>query len=232
MTEIRISTLQDCVAEYLAEITASNPSTAGTRPMTAHEFYRQINAGRTASESPLESMFWHVLEKAKHACFVAIEPQKQVGRFRLDAFVQTHQCRHGIELDGKAFHDAKADRERDREILETGQVDDIIRIPFAAMNYFPGATFECLRSWDQSLATPRPWNVFDIAGAHRDADASTDGDGNQYTIEQWATEFEYCYEMAIYGGAFACKACSPLAWLKSWKVDPITRTVLRKGTPP
>lgn len=101
------------------------------------------------AESPLEELFFHNLVQRGCGSFTSVIPQFEVGRRRVDLMVECESslCRVGIELDGAAYHDADRDWYRDMEILESGLVDEIIRIPYAAAWFYPHATFAVLGEW-------------------------------------------------------------------------------------
>lgn len=103
------------------------------------------------SESPLEKYFWHFFHKCVGP-FRLVAPQYNIENYRLDGFFQTNTHRIGIELDGAAFHDPIRDTARDKKILASGLIDEIIRIPFAAMNYYSVAVFRVLSHWHAEFA--------------------------------------------------------------------------------
>jgi very-short-patch-repair endonuclease len=103
------------------------------------------------SESGLEQSFWHSFFKCIGP-FSFYSPQYVINPYRLDGIVVTQSRRIGIELDGKAFHNKQRDWERDKYILQTGQLDEIIRIPYAAMTYFRDGVFRILSHWHIEFA--------------------------------------------------------------------------------
>jgi very-short-patch-repair endonuclease len=107
------------------------------------------------SESELEKAFW--LRAAKtHGTFDRVDSQKQIGPYRVDSYFEINGQRLAIELDGAAYHEATRDNERDSFILRNGLVDQIIRIPFAAMFHYRDATFAVLERWVPEFASEMP----------------------------------------------------------------------------
>lgn len=96
-------------------------------------------------ESFLECDFWYWARKTSD-CERNAHRQFQIGKYRVDSLFYCDGQKVVVELDGKEFHqDKRKDLERDKEILRT--VDCVIRIPYAAMHFYPQATFCCLASW-------------------------------------------------------------------------------------
>jgi very-short-patch-repair endonuclease len=95
------------------------------------------------TESPVERLFLQTLIKELHLkpqgnyllnSWLTVEPQKIVGRYRVDFLVITNnQVRHVIEIDGKSYHlspkQIAYDKERDFYISNLGYV--ITRVPAA-----------------------------------------------------------------------------------------------------
>ena len=74
---------------------------------------------------------------------ISIEQQVSVLNYRLDFKVGMT----GFEIDGKEFHNAPDDRIRDSKILETGIVDQIIRIPASAFWWHENAVQSICSQW-------------------------------------------------------------------------------------
>lgn len=115
-----------------------------------------ISSGRQLAESPLESMFWHFMEKTKTEAWERVEPQHKTGHRRLDALLVTGGIRIDLELDGKAWHDKDRDADRDAELLGSGAVDEVIRIEAPAMLYYQYATMLSLSSWYRAFYVRPP----------------------------------------------------------------------------
>lgn len=96
-------------------------------------------------ESVLECEFWYWVRKTPD---IERNAQRQVSisRFRVDSLFECDGKKVVVELDGKRWHkDKRADWERDKKLIES--VDAVIRIPYAAMHFYPHATFSVLASW-------------------------------------------------------------------------------------
>src|SRR5262249_37378302 len=52
-----------------------------------------------------------------------------------------------VEIDGRAYHDAEADRKRDAAILKTGQVESIVRIPASIVITDPKVAVWVVAHW-------------------------------------------------------------------------------------
>lgn len=152
-------TLQDLAIEYIESL--STPEGA-----LRHDKSCMVSRGAETSESPLEDMFWHFMRKTDVDKWDSIDGQHQIGRRRLDAMFVTQGRSIDIELDGKEFHqDERADMERDRSLILDYGVDEVIRIPYAAMMFAPHATFKILATWHPSLAINSPDYVMSVAEA-------------------------------------------------------------------
>lgn len=141
-----VVTIHEATLRAIASMKAKEPDFAGV-----------IEECMAKSESPLERSFWLYSHRFAGP-FVSIQSQKKIGCFRLDAFFETETARIGIELDGAAYHDQNEDYRRDREILRSGLVDEIIRIPFAAITYYPNATCCVLAAWHNEFEVPREFS--------------------------------------------------------------------------
>jgi len=99
--------------------------------MAHHEersyLYRAYPYDWAIMQTPIEQMAWEAIRRIGH---VALYPQFPVGRYHLD-FGAPH-LKIGVELDGKAYHDASKDLERDRELKKLGW--KIYRITGREMN--------------------------------------------------------------------------------------------------
>lgn len=96
-------------------------------------------------ESPLEEIMWHYIEKTRG--WDDCEAQVPIAGFRVDALFRHGDNRIVIEADGTAFHEQGRDWRRDKQILATGQVQWIVRVPYAAWQFYGFATLACLRNW-------------------------------------------------------------------------------------
>lgn len=92
-------------------------------------------------ESPAETDLYHIL--VKHFAPSHIRSQVWIGKYRCD-----FQIGHTIlEIDGREFHDPKADELRDQEILLDAGISKIIRIPAAAWYWHRDACCCVLAQW-------------------------------------------------------------------------------------
>jgi hypothetical protein len=108
---------------------------------------------RDRFESVLEHDFWHEVLTHRTGKFEDYDCQFRVGIYRLDAAFKINGRWIGVELDGAQFHNSTKDAIRDREILSTGKIHEIIRIPYAAMTYYPHATMGALGDWHDEFKT-------------------------------------------------------------------------------
>ena len=99
------------------------------------------------SESVLESRFWHRIRKSSRGPFSRVVPQFRVGQYRCDSMFMIRDRKVVIEVDGSQFHRPDRDDQRDEQILSSGHVDEIIRIPYAAMWHHDRATLHVLGAW-------------------------------------------------------------------------------------
>ncbi len=97
-------------------------------------------------ESVLECEFWYWLRKTDLGEKKALR-QFPIGSHRVDCLIGCGDDLVVVELDGKEFHQHRTeeDLQRDAELLT--KVDAVIRIPYAALHYYPRATFELLGTW-------------------------------------------------------------------------------------
>ena len=84
-------------------------------------------------ESPIEEIFLRELEKVVNdetRIRGQYEAQTQIGRFRLDFVAECPAIglKIGIECDGRNFHSADSDSERDAAIVAAGVVDKVYRL--------------------------------------------------------------------------------------------------------
>ena len=85
-------------------------------------------------DSVLEERFWHWVRKTSGKWHGSAS-QFHIGKYRVDTLFDCGGKMVVVELDGKAYHDQEADKERDSVIINS--VDAIIRIPFAAVWHYP-----------------------------------------------------------------------------------------------
>lgn len=168
-------------------------------------------------DSQLECMFWHFMRKTENG-LRGTEPQKQFGRFRVDAFVECHGRSVIVELDGKQFHNAERDRRRDAIIRES--VDAIIRIPFPAMWYYSRATFEVLAKWFPRFRIAKDVNVYTRGQLFRELDRIENGRWTGWTRDEYLELIESSYEVWGTKGRLGYVG-SPKAFLHEWNLSPI-----------
>ena len=112
--------------------------------MKVWQSYNELIA---SSDSILEREFWCMASRRWNFDFADVRGQLKAGRYRCDAGFRIGGEWVAIELDGTAYHDQEYDSHRDQWILANTDVKEIVRIPYAAMTYFPEATFSVLESW-------------------------------------------------------------------------------------
>lgn len=131
-------------ARWVFEVKTMNSETATTN--CYHDVIEK-------SGSPLEERFWHFAFKARN--WKCVESQKKIGRFFIDGyFVSSAGRRVAVELDGSRYHDVLRDSKRDAIVLASGVVDEVIRIPFSSMWFYPFATFKVLSEWNSEFSIP------------------------------------------------------------------------------
>ena len=94
-------------------------------------------------------MMWHALAKTG----IRFAQQVQMLGYRLD-FVIFLDGEVALEIDGAQYHDPKRDARRDEQLLRSGRLAEIIRIPAAAVLYFRDATMKVLSKWHPGLRSP------------------------------------------------------------------------------
>lgn len=178
----------------------------------------------SASESVLEDLWWHMASKCRE-----LPPgvaQYRVGRWRIDAAYTINTRVIGIELDGKTYHDYERDKERDMAILATGEVHEIIRIPFAALEYFTHATMKMLSYWHSEFNLPDHLWVFSIEEWDNqirkvERDIWEWGNGGQ-SIDQFIDECDGTYSI-WHADEHSGFVCGPKSYANDWKKHIIER---------
>lgn len=167
------------------------------------EFITRLKAGEVCrcevsyeqrGDSVLEERFWHMLRKTELQWHGAAQ-QVPIGRYRVDALIDCDGKAVVVELDGKRFHNADADRIRDAVLLES--VDAIIRIPFAALWYYRYATFKILESWYPRFAINGPVTMLSEAEL-REEHGQVDTDFWEYgqtSVAEWLEDVDGDYEV-------------------------------------
>lgn len=180
-------------------------------------------------ESVLECAFWYWLRKTKLAERGA-HRQVQVGRYRVDAMVECDGANVVVELDGKMWHtDKRKDWERDKVLLST--VDAVIHIPYAALTFYPHATFSVLAFWHQRFKL-RGKSLTCLSAVEFAAELNQsmgdclDKQLQREFLEQVELQYEIWHAAETFGWAG-----SPKAWIHrlEWNTSPITRMVRRKS---
>lgn len=167
-------------------------------------------------ESPAERHLLHFLCKAyaPHE----IDAQRETAGYRLDFFTIDGI---GWEIDGKRWHDPDRDKKRDAAILRSGVVHSIIRIPAAALHYFPDACMACFTFWTSrqfpntaitALAARRQWQEIIQS-------ADTEHDSRREWVE-WAYDAD-AFEAERDHAGIGC----PLAFVDGWELlsEPLKR---------
>lgn len=98
-------------------------------PFAAHDGFKDL-VDLSLLSSPIEKEFYRVISKYLHD-EVALQNQFPVkttrGNFLIDFVVTVGSLKIGFECDGKAYHDAEKDEQRDDAILSSGAVHSIVR---------------------------------------------------------------------------------------------------------
>lgn len=149
-------------------------------------------------ESPLECRFWVWLGRT-HDEHSGAARQVRIGKYRADVLCETGGRRIVIELDGKRWHqDFERDHRRDRAIL-LDQIDEIIRIPYAAFNFYPFATFACLASWHDRF-TLRHNHIMCVSADHLRQELEAAADKRKFlrdsiNYDVWGPSFDGCADV-------------------------------------
>jgi len=101
-------------------------------------------------ESPLEEMFAWQMKRTKLG-LKGVFVQVPIAGYRVDFLIQHKGRSIVVELDGKAYHDKQRDFKRDSRLI--GHVDEIIRIPYAAM-INENAAMTGISHWHDRFAVP------------------------------------------------------------------------------
>lgn len=176
-------------------------------------------------ESLLECAFWYQIRKTSEGENFALR-QVSIGPYRVDSLFDCAGDLVAVELDGAAYHDPDEDAKRDAILLRW--VDRIIRIPYAAMTYFPHATMRILSQWHGRFAL-RAYDIFCVSEQEfRDemdvANGRIGEDGYEFAdIYKWLDWADPNYEIWKIDSRGRGFAMSPKAYLYTWNVKPIRR---------
>lgn len=187
----------DCVtlAEAIARFDASGESV---------DAYHNL---RQQCQSPAEVELLRILQKGYPLSNV--RAQVRIGRYRLD-FVTSDGT--GWEVDGRNFHNADKDRDRDQWLLQTGKLQSIIRLPAAAAWYYWDACMAVFELWSEyqpQVQSP----VLSAAQAQKEWEFVQDErDESLATWLQWASDAS-AYEAS----EFVADVGKPLAFVDGWQ---------------
>lgn len=165
-------------------------------------------------ESLLECQFWYYVRKTA-AMERKAARQVKVGRYRVDSLFDCDGKSVVVELDGKQFHNRDDDYRRDMDLLMA--VDAVIRIPYAAMTFYPQATFAYLATLYRRFELPQDVFCMTVAEFQQELDRQDYGDGDFRCQAEYVDWAEPNFEL---WGAFGWIG-SPKAWLHKWNVTPI-----------
>ena len=189
----RFITLAEAVAEFEA---------SGESPDAYHNL-------RQKCESPAEVELLRILQKGYPLS--KVNAQVRIGRYRLD-FVTSDGT--GWEVDGRNFHDADKDRERDQWLLQTGRLQSIIRLPAAAAWYYWDACMAVFELWSQ-YKPKSPSTVLSAAQVREEWEAVQDErDESLATWLQWASDAS-----AFEASEFSADVGKPLAFVDGWQSE-------------
>jgi len=187
----RFITLAEAVAEFEA---------SGESPDAYHNL-------RQKCQSPAEVELLRILQKGYPLS--KVRAQVRSGRYRLD-FVTSDGT--GWEVDGRNFHDADKDRDRDEWLLQTGKLQSIIRLPAAAAWYYWDACMAVFELWSEyqpQVQSP----VLSAAQVQKEWEFVQDErDESLATWLQWAGDAS-AYEAS----EFVADVGKPLAFVDGWQ---------------
>lgn len=172
------------------------------------------------SESFLEREFWHFVDKMDRRTISRIEPQPKLGKYRGDSlFEMFGGFRLVIELDGETFHDRNRDWKRDKEILRAGLADEIVRIPYRALHYYPDATIACLGRWFLSLEKPQPVTCLSVWELREEIENARE---THESTRQFLEDIEHIYDVFYVNESFGTVG-SPKGFMYGWDIPNIRR---------
>lgn len=185
------------MAEALAECEASGESV---------DAYHNL---RQQCQSPAEVELLRILQKGYPLS--KVRAQVRIGRYRLD-FVTSDGT--GWEVDGRNFHDADKDRERDEWLVQTGKLQSIIRLPAAAAWCYWDACMAVFELWSQ-YKPKSPSTVLSAARVREEWEVAQDErDKGLPTRLHWASDAS-AYEAS----EFAADVGKPLAFVDGWQSE-------------
>lgn len=162
---------------------------------------------RQQCQSPAEVELLRILQRGYPLS--KVNAQVRIGRYRVD-FVTSDGV--GWEVDGRNFHDADKDRDRDQWILQTGKLQSIIRLPAAAAWYYWDACMAVFELWSEyqpQVQSP----VLSAAQVREEWEfAQNERDESLSTWLQWAGDAS-AYEAS----EFAADVGKPLAFVDGWQ---------------
>lgn len=181
------------------------------------------------AESMIERDFWHHVANKTRRLMDDAQSQVVIGKYRVDALFKINGRQVVVELDGKEFHqDVLADRRREDVLLET--VDEIIRIPGAAMYYFGNATFQVLGGWHPRFKIAKEVTTMTLVEYKAEKQRFIDNPEELHdygnSIARWIEDVDSSFQIIDAGDEYA-KVGSPKAFEECWSLRPITRR--RKG---
>ena len=162
---------------------------------------------RQQCQSPAEVELLRILQKGYPLS--KVRAQVRIGRYRLD-FVTSDGV--GWEVDGRNFHDADKDRERDQWLLQTGKLQSIIRLPAAAAWHYWDACMAVFELWSEYQPQAQS-PVLSAAQLREEWEfAQNERDESLATWLQWAGDAS-AYEAS----EFAADVGKPLAFVYGWQ---------------
>lgn len=164
---------------------------------------------RGKCQSPAEVELLRILQKGY--LLSQVQSQVHIGRYRLD-FVTSDGV--GWEVDGRNFHDADRDRERDRWLLATGKLNSIIRLPAAVAWYYWDACMAVFGLWSEyRLLNPSPV----LSAEQVRAEWQFAKDPQNECREEW---LQWASEASAYEASeFVAEVGRPLAFIDGWRED-------------
>lgn len=210
--------ISECIREYLQDT-------------ECHRRLDMLDAAAAKAESLLEELFWHYIRKTERHKWKSVASQVPCGAYRLDSLLVGPDGRRVcIELDGKEFHqDGFKDGQRDEAILASGEVDEVIHVPFPAIYYYARGCFAALATWHPWLEIRKEISTLSEDEAREELqrlNEARQGEGN-YDLEYW---LEHDAEVWCVRSEYLAFVMSFKAWQHRHNIQPIRRIVKSHNT--
>lgn len=151
-------------------------------------------------ESPMEREFLRQVFKSRS--LFRLEQQVEIGSYRCDFVL--NGC--AVEIDGAEFHEFSRDKARDAELLRSGRISKLIRIPAASVWYQAPQIMSVIKAWI-GLSEFIPLGAVDVTNWRRGCfDAMFETRKEFMQSELWMS---FSRPVAVVGSATAWRA---IAW--------------------